>query len=157
MSAHGRYCYKSLKRRSGQFLAKEPNNRKSPINTASNPLRESPVSLARGDLSPHIIIQSPRLRGGEFESHLQKRLLQHYLPGAEVGLEHRSRVSLSLDLVAQSLPRVWYASFDRVGTGFPGHAPLGIGRQASAHPRLQFVAFLDRHCFQWWAHAPRNR
>jgi hypothetical protein len=42
------------------------------------------VSLARGDLSPHIIIQSPRLRGGEFESHLQKRLLQHYLPRTEV-------------------------------------------------------------------------
>src|SRR4030081_2038761 len=71
-----RYCCKSLKRRSGQFLAKERNERESPINTASNPLRESPVSLARGDLSPHTIIQSPRLRGGEFESHLQKRLLQ---------------------------------------------------------------------------------
>src|ERR1700704_666772 len=70
-------------RRSGQFLAKERNERQSPINTASNPLRESPVSLARGDLSPHIIIQSPRLRGGEFESHLQKRLLQQYLPEAE--------------------------------------------------------------------------
>src|ERR1700704_5627141 len=65
-------------RRSGQFLAKERNERQSPINTASNPLRESPVRLARGDLSPHIIIQSPRLRGGEFESHLQKRLLQQY-------------------------------------------------------------------------------
>src|SRR4030081_3367592 len=80
MSALGRYCCKSPKRRSGQFLAKERNERESPINTASNPLRESPVSLARGDLSPHIIIQSPRLRGGEFESHLQKRLLQQYRP-----------------------------------------------------------------------------
>ena len=83
MSQRCRYCCKSLKRRSGQFLAKERNERESPINTASNPLRESPVSLARGDLSPHIIIQSPRLRGGEFESHLQKRLLQQYLPKAE--------------------------------------------------------------------------
>src|ERR1700716_229088 len=83
MSAVGRYCCKSLKRRSGQFLAKERNERESPINTASNPLRKSPMSLARGDLSPHIIIQSPRLRGGEFESHLQKRLLQQYLPDAE--------------------------------------------------------------------------
>src|SRR4030081_3498024 len=78
MSERCRYCCKSLKRRSGQFLAKERTERESPINTASNPLRESPVSLARGDLSPHIIIQSPRLRGGEFESHLQKRLLQQY-------------------------------------------------------------------------------
>jgi hypothetical protein len=42
------------------------------------------VSLARGDLSPHIIIQSPRLRGGEFESHLQKRLLQQYQPIADL-------------------------------------------------------------------------
>src|SRR3982074_1018154 len=83
MSERCRYCCKSLKRRSGQFLAKERTERESPINTASNPLRESPVSLARGDLSPHIIIQSPRLRGGEFESHLQKRLLQQYLPKAE--------------------------------------------------------------------------
>ena len=30
------------------------------------------MSLARGDLSPHIIIQSPRLRGGEFESTSKK-------------------------------------------------------------------------------------
>src|SRR3979411_2205149 len=86
MSAHGRYCCKSLKRRSGQFLAKERNERQSPINTASNPLRESPVSLARGDLFPHIIIQSPRLRGGEFESHLQKRLLQQERHLADVGV-----------------------------------------------------------------------
>src|ERR1700716_687936 len=92
MSAVGRYCCKSLKRRSGQFLAKERNERESPINTASNPLRESPVSLARGDLSPHIIIQSPRLRGGEFESHLQKRLLQQYRPIAEI-LESQCNVS----------------------------------------------------------------
>src|SRR3981189_1526271 len=77
-------CCKSLKRRSGQFLAKERNERESPINTASNPLRESPVSLARGDLSPHILIQAPRPRGGEFESHLQKRLLQQYLHKADV-------------------------------------------------------------------------
>jgi len=32
--------------------------------------------LALGDVVPHIIIQSLHLRGGEFESHLAKRLLQ---------------------------------------------------------------------------------
>src|SRR3982075_2695441 len=85
MSALRRYCCKSLKRRSGQFLAKERNERESPINTASNPLRESPVSLARGDLAPHIIIQSPRIRDREFESHLQKRLLQQNLPLDDIG------------------------------------------------------------------------
>src|SRR3977135_1424630 len=58
-------CCKSLKRRSGQFLAKERNEREPTINTAPHPLREWALSLARGDLSPHIITQSPRLRGGE--------------------------------------------------------------------------------------------
>src|SRR6266404_3544296 len=99
-------CCKSLKRRSGQFLAKERNERQSPINTASNPLRESPVSLARGDLSPHIIIQSPRLRGGEFESHLQKRLLQQYPPTPDLAarsafdrvLEFRARYPYRLNV-----------------------------------------------------------
>jgi hypothetical protein len=33
---------------------------------------------------PHIIFQSPRLRPGEFESRLAKRLLQHYLPRADI-------------------------------------------------------------------------
>jgi hypothetical protein len=33
---------------------------------------------------PHIIIQSLHLRVREFESHLAKRLLQQYLPTAEV-------------------------------------------------------------------------
>src|SRR3979490_651235 len=92
MSLAGRYCCKSLKRRSGQFLAKERNQRQSPINTASNPLRESPVSLARGDMSPHIIIQSPRLRGGEFESHLQKRLFQQYQQKADMTASRRTAV-----------------------------------------------------------------
>src|SRR6266436_3101128 len=52
----------------------------SPINAASNPLPESPVSLTYGGVVPHIIIRSSRLRLGEFESHAAKRLLQHYLP-----------------------------------------------------------------------------
>jgi hypothetical protein len=36
------------------------------------------VSLALGDVVPHITIQSLHLRVGEFESHLAKRLLQQY-------------------------------------------------------------------------------
>jgi len=40
--------------------------------------------LALGDVVPHIIIQSLHLRGGEFESHLAKRLLQQYLPIGDV-------------------------------------------------------------------------
>jgi hypothetical protein len=53
-------------------------------NAASNPLPESPVSLARGGVVPHIIIRSPRLRLGEFEAHVLKRLLQHDLHEPEV-------------------------------------------------------------------------
>jgi hypothetical protein len=33
---------------------------------------------------PHIIIQSLHLRVREFESHLAKRLLQQYLPEADI-------------------------------------------------------------------------
>jgi hypothetical protein len=44
----------------------------------SNPLPESPVSLARGGVAPYMIIRSSRLRLGEFEPHAAKRLLQHY-------------------------------------------------------------------------------
>jgi hypothetical protein len=39
---------------------------------------------------PHIIIQSLHLRVREFESHLAKRLLQQYLPGADIGSPIRS-------------------------------------------------------------------
>ena len=44
----------------------------------------SPVSLAPGGVVPHIIIRSPRLRLGEFEAHVLKRLLQHDLHEPEV-------------------------------------------------------------------------
>jgi hypothetical protein len=60
------------------------NKRQSPINRASNALPESPVSLALGDVVPHIIIQLLHLRVGEFESHLAKRLLQQYRRKADV-------------------------------------------------------------------------
>jgi hypothetical protein len=36
------------------------------------------VSVALGDVVPHITIQSLHLRVGEFESHVAKRLLQQY-------------------------------------------------------------------------------
>jgi hypothetical protein len=43
------------------FPPKNEKERQSPINRASNPLPESPVSLAHGDVVPHIIIRSSRL------------------------------------------------------------------------------------------------
>jgi hypothetical protein len=54
------------------------------MNRASNMLPESPVSLALGDVVPHITIQSLHLRVGEFESHLAKRLLQQYRHEADI-------------------------------------------------------------------------
>jgi hypothetical protein len=42
------------------------------------------VSLAHDDVVPHIIIQSSRLRSGEFETHTAKGLLQHYLPQPDI-------------------------------------------------------------------------
>jgi len=42
--------------------------------------------LTLGYVAPHIIIQPLRLRVGEFEFHLAKRLLQQYLPTTEVTL-----------------------------------------------------------------------
>src|SRR5258705_1259014 len=56
------------------------NKRQSPLDRAANPLPESPVSLACGDVVPPIVVQSPRPSLGEFETHAAKRLLQHYLP-----------------------------------------------------------------------------
>jgi hypothetical protein len=67
-----------IKRRSGQFSAKERNKRQAPLNRASNAPKELSVSLARSDVVPHIVVPSPRLRLGEFEGNVAKRLLQHY-------------------------------------------------------------------------------
>src|SRR5258705_5230616 len=89
------------------MLAKERNKRQSPLDRAANPLPESPVSLACGDVVPHIVVQSPRPRLGEFETHAAKRLLQHYLPRVDV--EHLATLLVAivhseLDL---SAPAAW--------------------------------------------------
>jgi len=44
---------------------------------------------------PHIIIQSSRLRLGEFETHPAKRVLQHNLPGAEMVLTSKAYTLLT--------------------------------------------------------------
>src|ERR1700704_5609606 len=91
---------------SDQFSAERRNKQPAPINAASNPLAESPVSLAHGGVVPHIIIRSSRLRLGEFESPAEKRLLQHYLPIADVerALKVSSLPCLSAPL-AERTPR----------------------------------------------------
>jgi hypothetical protein len=42
------------------------------------------VSLSHGGVVPHVAIRLSRLWLGEFESHAAKRLLQHYLPQADM-------------------------------------------------------------------------
>jgi hypothetical protein len=66
--------------RSVRFPAKVRKERLSPINSASNPLPESPASLVHVDVVPQIAIQSSRLRLGEFETHAANGLLQHHPP-----------------------------------------------------------------------------
>src|SRR6476659_11088533 len=71
-------CCKRPKTPRGKFSAKERNKRQSPVNAASGPLSESPVSLEPDSVVPHVIIRSSRLWLQEFESRAAKRLLQHY-------------------------------------------------------------------------------
>jgi hypothetical protein len=77
-------CCKTPKIACGDFSAKRATRRQSPVDRASNPILESPMSLARCDVVPHVVIQSSHLRLGEFESHAAKRLLQQYRPAADV-------------------------------------------------------------------------
>jgi hypothetical protein len=69
---------------------------------ASNALPESSVSLALGDVVPHIIIQSLHLRVREFESNLAKGLLQQYRHETDMAVQsphvrcHRGRSMICL-------------------------------------------------------------
>jgi hypothetical protein len=60
-----RYCCKSPERLGGHYPAEKRKKRQSPVDIASNPIPESPISLAR-DVVPHIVNQSSHLRLGEF-------------------------------------------------------------------------------------------
>jgi hypothetical protein len=62
----------SPKKSCGGISAEGRNKRQSPSNATSNPLAESPVSLAHGGVVAHTIIRSSRLRIGEFEFMPQK-------------------------------------------------------------------------------------
>src|SRR6266404_9236514 len=68
----------------GQFPANRLNEPKSQSDIASRPLPKSPVSSSQYDVVPQMIIRSPNVRPGEFAIGDAKRLLQQYLPRAEV-------------------------------------------------------------------------
>src|SRR6516165_10765516 len=79
-----RYCCKSRKLPGDNFPAESRYVRRPPIFVASVPLPRSPVSLWSGDEVPHIFTRKSRLRPGEFLVSSAKRLLQQYLPQADL-------------------------------------------------------------------------
>jgi hypothetical protein len=78
MSVIGVIVFQKSQKAHGEFYAKGQSKRELPINAASKPFPESPVSLPHGGEVPHIIFRYSRLRLGNLESHAAKRLLQHY-------------------------------------------------------------------------------
>src|SRR5215471_2557995 len=75
---------KSPKLSGDKFPATRRTNRRPATCVASIALPKSPVSLASGDEVPHIFTRKSRLQRGEFLISSAKRLLQHYLPIADV-------------------------------------------------------------------------
>src|SRR5215472_7347413 len=79
-----RYCCKSPKLPSDNFPAVRRSDRRAPIYVVSITLPRSPVSLSSGDEVPHIFTRKSRLRPGELLITSAKRLLQQYLPKADL-------------------------------------------------------------------------
>src|ERR1700750_2678098 len=84
MSAVPRYCCKSRKLQRHEFFAKTRGGRRLLIRIPSIALPKSPVSLTRGDMSPHIFTPKTRLQPAEFLITCAKRLLQQYPPKADL-------------------------------------------------------------------------
>src|ERR1700745_2404049 len=78
MSVPLRYCCKSRKLQRHEFFAKTRGGRRLLIRIPSIALPKSPVSLTRGDMSPHIFTPKTRLEPAEFLITCAKRLLQQY-------------------------------------------------------------------------------
>src|SRR6266487_432094 len=77
-------CCKSPKLPGDNFPAIRRSDRRPPICVASITLPRSPVSLSSGDEVPHIFTRKSRLQPGEFLISSAKRLLQQYLPFADM-------------------------------------------------------------------------
>jgi hypothetical protein len=122
---------KSPKSRSCKTPAKERNKRQSPLDRAAKPLPESPVSLACGDVVPHIVVQSPRPRLGEFETHPAKRLLQHYLPTRDSCTGANSISILSPRLREQPTPLGRAGELDEVLSQAAKTGAIGNARKAA--------------------------
>src|SRR6476620_1184502 len=67
-----------------QFPGNRPNKPQSPNDVASRPLPKSPVSSSLDNVVPQMIIRSPRVRPGKFVFGEAKRVLQQYLPTADI-------------------------------------------------------------------------
>ena len=103
------------------FFANRPKKQQSLVGVPSGSLPRSPVSFSFSKVSLQIIIRSPHPRLGKFVFSDPKRVLQHYLPTAEV-----RRFTQSL---RQREPAAMVAPYDRVGLAvrcavvlsIPGH------------------------------------
>src|SRR6478672_11800668 len=69
----------------GQFPANRLNESKSQSDIASRPLPKAPASSTQYDVVPQMIIRSSNVRPREFAIGDAKRLLQQYLPIADMG------------------------------------------------------------------------
>src|SRR5262249_7273601 len=92
-------CCKSRKLPGDNFPAITRTNRRPPLCVASITLPRSPVSLSSGDEVPHIFTRKSRLQSGEFLISSAKRLLQQYLPGADIATM-RHQIYLNTSTVA---------------------------------------------------------
>jgi hypothetical protein len=137
----------------------------SPLFRASNPLPESPVSLAHDDVVLHIVIQPSRLLG-EFETDATKGLLQHgVIPGSSQtkarGINSPGTYEASLMWPCNGGERQWNAMSDWTRMQFARQCsqvhtdPLGRVRLA---PSLRLPAPFNARvpppaCLRWSAPA----
>src|SRR6476659_2676934 len=84
MSVSGRYCCKSPKLPGANFSAVKKTDRRPPVDVASIRLPRSPASLSSGDEVPHIFTRKSRVQPKDILITSAKRLLQQYLPQADI-------------------------------------------------------------------------
>src|SRR6516165_2514620 len=109
-----RYCCRSPKLLGASFSAVKKSDRRSPIDVASITLPRLPASLSSGDEVPRIFTRKSRVQPKEFLITSAKRLLQQYLPIAD--LSRCSKLSRLLEhLVGSLLEKPGHIEAERLG------------------------------------------
>ena len=81
-----RYCCKSPKLTGDNFPARKRSKSRSLIDMAPGSLPKSPVNLSPSDEVPHVCTRKSHPRLGKNVTDSAKRLLQHNLPIADIGM-----------------------------------------------------------------------